>query len=193
MPVGQTQAIRFWASLIDCTAASWNFVNFQGPNHSAIMMEYKTPPSYGSTIVNVGGLARDGEIIMAGSSNSAEHTHVKGDPESDWPEPGSVKFLWSGQTKDGKPVSASLEGSLGTRLDRVDVMAEVPGFVKKIVGGVAGARPYIYQVSSSGSPRPSDTDTSQYSVPMELKIKTGDAEETEKGILFSEATFISED
>lgn len=110
------------------------------------MMEYVTPPSYGSTIVNVGGIAQDGEIICAGSSNSAQHTKIKGDPDNDWPEPGAVKFVWSGKTKDGKAISAELEGDLGQRLDKVDVMAKVPGFVKAIVGGVAGTKPYIYQV-----------------------------------------------
>ena len=109
-------------------------------------MEYTTPPSYGSTVVSVGGIAMDGEILCAGSGHSAQHTEIKEDPDNDWPEPGAVKFLWSGKTKDGKPVDAELEGSLGKRLDKVDVMAKVPGFVKTIVGGVAGTKPYIYQV-----------------------------------------------
>jgi hypothetical protein len=127
-------------------AAKWNFVNFQGPNISAVMMEFTTPPSYGSTVVNVGGLVKDGEIICAGSSNSAAHKKIKGDPENDWPEPESVKFEWKGKTKDGKDVDGILEGPLDERLDRVDVMAEVPGFIKQIVAGAAGTKPYIYQV-----------------------------------------------
>ena len=109
-------------------------------------MEYTTPPSYGSTIVNVGGIAREGEIICAGSANSATHTAVKQDSENDWPEPSDVRLLWSGNTKEGKHVEAEVSGSLGTRLDRVDVMAKVPGFVKTLVGGVVGTKPYIYQV-----------------------------------------------
>ena len=111
------------------------------------MMEYTTPPSYGSTVVSVGGIATDGQIICAGSDHSAQHTEIKEDPDNDWPEPSSVRFLWNGKTKDGKLVNAELEGSLGKRLDKVDVMAKVPGFVKTIVGGVAGTKPYIYQVS----------------------------------------------
>lgn len=159
-------------------AAKWNFVDFQGPNYSAVMMEYTTPPSYGSTVVNVGGIIKDGEIITAGSSNSATHTSVKGDPENDWPEPGAIKFVWSGKTKDGKTVEAVVEGPLDERLDRVDVMAEVPGFVKKIVAGAAGTKPYIYQYSP-------------HKTPISLKIKISDEETTEQGTLFTEATFIS--
>jgi Svf1-like C-terminal lipocalin-like domain/Svf1-like N-terminal lipocalin domain len=128
-------------------AAKWNFVDFQGSTYSAVMMEYTTPPSYGSTVVNVGGIAKDGELITAGSSNSATHTNAKQDTENDWPEPSEVKFTWSGKTKDGKSVEAVMEGPLDERLDRVDVMAEVPGFGKKIVAGAAGTKPYIYQVS----------------------------------------------
>lgn len=128
-------------------AAKWNFVDFQGSTYSAIMMEYTTPPSYGSTVVNVGGIAKDGVIVIAGSSNSATHTRVKEDAQNDWPEPLEIKFTWSGRSKDGKAVEAVMEGPLDERLDRIDVMAEVPGFVKKIVAGAAGTKPYIYQVS----------------------------------------------
>ena len=130
-------------------AAQWKFVNFQSPTYTAVMMEYITPPSYGSTVVNVGGIVKDGEIVCAGATNLAQHTEIKGDPENDWPEPGGAKFLWSGQTKEGKVVNAELGGSLGQRLDRIDVMAQVPGFIKSLVGGVVGTKPYIYQVRQS--------------------------------------------
>ncbi|KJZ79808.1 Survival factor 1 [Hirsutella minnesotensis 3608] len=156
-------------------AARWNFVDFQGLNYSAIMMEFTTPPSYGSTVVNVGGILKDGEIILAGCANQASHTSVKGDPDNEWPEPSAVKFVWQGKDKDGKAAEAVIETSLGDRVDRVDVMAEVPGFVKKIVAGAAGTKPYIYQ----------------YSPKVTLKVKVGENEVTEEGQLFTEATFIS--
>ncbi|KAI9792644.1 MAG: putative cell survival pathways protein [Piccolia ochrophora] len=157
-------------------AARWNFVNFQSPTFSAVMMEYQTPPSYASTVVNVGGIARDGEIITANSSNSASHTESQADPENAWPEPIAVKFEWSGKTKDGKEVLASVQGPLGERRDKVDIMAEVPSFIKSIVGNVAGTHPFIYQ----------------YNTPLSLKIKIGEEETVEKGTLQMEATFISE-
>ena len=129
-------------------AARWNFCDFQGPTFSAIMMDFTTPPSYGSTVVNVGGIAKDGEILIAGSANKAVHLKAKTDNVNDWPEPETVQFTWSGTTKDGKTVEAILEGDVEDRADRIDVMAEVPGFVKQIVAGAVGTKPYIYQVSS---------------------------------------------
>jgi hypothetical protein len=125
------------------------FASFQSPTYSAVIMEYTTPPSYGSTVVNV-GIARDGEIICAGAANSATHTELKRDPEVDWPEPRGVRFEWTDKTKDGKEVQAEVAGPVGLRLDRVDVMAEVPKFVKSIVGGIVGTKPYIYQVRAAG-------------------------------------------
>lgn len=136
---------RSWAA-DPKSAAKWNFVDFQTPSFSAVMMEYTTPPSYGSTIVNVGGIAVDGKILCAGSDNKAEHVKVKQDTQNDWPEPEEVKFVWSGKSKDGEDVSAVLEGLFGKRLDKVDVMEKVPGFIKTLVGGVVGTKPYIYQV-----------------------------------------------
>ena len=159
------------------SAAKWNFVNFQSPNYSAIMMEYTTPPSYGSTVVNVGGIAIDQKILCAGSANSASHTKVKQDIENEWPEPEEAKFVWKGTTKEGEEVEAVLQGSLGKRLDRVDVMAKVPGFIKTIVGGTVGTKPYIYQYS----PQPK----------LSIKINMNGKEVTEEGTLFCEATFIS--
>lgn len=127
-------------------AAQWKFANFQGKDHSAIMMEFTTPPSYGSTVVNVSCIAKDGEIVMANTSGKSAHTGTKQDEEVEWLEPTDVKFEWKGQTKDGKAVEAVVEGPLGDRVDRIDVMAEVPGFVKNIVSAAAGTKPYIYQV-----------------------------------------------
>ncbi|KAK2738988.1 putative cell survival pathways protein [Onygenales sp. PD_40] len=158
-------------------AARWNFANFQSPTYSAVFMEYTTPPSYGSTVVSVGGIAKDGEIVYAGPLKPAKHLESAADSHNDWPEPKSVKFTWDGKTKDDKPVEGVLEGSLGQRLDRVDVMAEVPGFIKSIVGSVAGTKPYIYQYV------PQDK--------LSLKVRVGDSEETEQGTLYMEATFIS--
>ncbi|RYP46948.1 hypothetical protein DL768_006931 [Monosporascus sp. mg162] len=159
-------------------ASRWNFVDFQSPSYSAILMEFTTPPSYGSTVVSVGGLAKDGEIITAGSITSVQHTKTNKDSENDWPEPTEAKYTWTGTTKDGKPVEAVIEGPLEDKLDRIDVMAEVPGFVKTIVASAVGTKPYIYQYS----PRKAT---------VTLKLKIGDQEISEEGRLFTEATFIS--
>ncbi|PTB45535.1 Putative cell survival pathways protein [Trichoderma asperellum] len=158
-------------------AATWNFANFQGPNHSAIMMEFTTPPSYGNTVVNVGAIVKDGELIAVSSENNkVTHKASKKDSANDWPEPTQVEFDWSASSKDGKPVKAVIDAALGDRVDRVDVMAEVPGFVKTIVKAAAGTKPYIYQ----------------YATKTTLKLKIGDEEISEDGQLFSEATFISD-
>jgi hypothetical protein len=109
-------------------------------------MQFTTPPSYGSTVVTVGGIAKDNELLFAGATNTAKHTEIKGDPENDWPEPSAAAYHWEGKTKDGQEASFDLQGSLGPRLDRIDVMAEVPGFVKTIVATAVGTKPYIYQV-----------------------------------------------
>ena len=130
-------------------AARWNFSSFHNANYSAVMMEFITPPSYGSTNVNVGGIVQDGKLIYAGSSNTAKHTGSKQDTEVNWPEPTGMSFEWN---KGGSGVHAELSTTYPERTDRVDVMAEVPGFVKQLVGVAAGTRPYIYQVSQMYPP-----------------------------------------
>ncbi|KAE9984350.1 hypothetical protein EG328_008835 [Venturia inaequalis] len=156
-------------------ASTWNFVNFQSPNYSAILMEFTTPPSYGKTTVAVGGITSADKIIYAGSGCTASHIEVKGDPEVNWPEPSAGSYSWKGKGKDGTEVDATLIGPLGPRRDRIDIMAEVPKFVKSIVASAAGTRPYIYQFTPK----------------LTLKLKIGDKEIEEEGTIFTEATFIS--
>lgn len=157
-------------------ANKWNFANFKSPSYSAILMNFTTPPSYASTSVTVGGIASKGAILIAGSDSTVEHTKVKGDAEVDWPEPSDIKYTWSGISADDEDITAVLEGPLGTRLDRKDVMGELPAFVKSLASAAVGTRPYIYQ----------------YGHKMKLKIKVGEQEEKEEeGLLFAEVTFIS--
>lgn len=104
-------------------------------------MEYTTPPSYGSTVVSVGGVATDGQILFAGAMPPISHDETAPDSDNAWPEPKAATFKWEGSNG-----SAVLSGSLGGRTDRVDVMGEMPKFVKNIVAGAAGTKPYIYQV-----------------------------------------------
>ncbi|KAI0998512.1 Survival factor 1 [Podosphaera aphanis] len=158
-------------------AAKWNFVNFQGPTFTAILMEFTTPKSYGSTLVNVGGIIKNNEIVTASSDNSFNCSQEKYDDDNGWHMPEAAKVEWRGKTsKDEKQVYSILEGSLGDITDRVDVMAEVPGFVKQIVAGAVGTKPYIYQYCKDEST---------------IEVRIGDEIFTEKGQLFAEATFIS--
>ncbi|KAK5109010.1 hypothetical protein LTR62_007644 [Meristemomyces frigidus] len=149
-------------------AARWNFANFQSPSYSAILMQFTTPPSYGESVVAVGCIAEDGKILFGGASPgvSATHTEVKGDPDNEWPEPGKVKFEWKGEGCE-----AVLEGGILPRVDRVDVMGELPKFVKQIATQASGTKPYIYQ----------------YTPKLTLEING----KKEEGQLFMEATFIS--
>lgn len=138
-------------------------------------MEFTTPQSYASTVVRVAGVVTDGKLIIANTDGDIKHTATKQDSDNDWPEPTAATYHWQGKTEDGKDFTADLAGELGEKLDRVDVMAEVPGFIKTIVASAAGTKPYIYQ----------------YARKMTIKIKVGDEVKEEEGTLFTEATFIS--
>lgn len=157
-------------------AARWNFATFQGLTHSAVMMEFTTPVSYGTTTVNVGCVTKDGEILAAGCQNAAKHLSSKKDADNEWPEPTVARFSWSGADSEGREVEGVIEGPLGDRVDRIDIMSEVPMFIRSIIAGAAGTKPYIYQF------RPS----------LPLKLKIGDEHNTHEGTFYVEATFISE-
>jgi len=159
-------------------AASWNFITFQSPSHSAVMMEFTTPPSYGSTTVTVGVIATDDQILCAGAQEAVQHTSSKHDDEVGWEEPTAINLQWkpSASSSATEQTSATLSGSIAPRYDRIDVLAQIPAFLKTIIAAAAGSKPFIYQ----------------YGPEMELKLsRQADSEQTVKGRIFMEATFIT--
>ncbi|KAA8904657.1 oxidative stress survival, Svf1-like protein [Sphaerosporella brunnea] len=155
-------------------AARWNFIMFASEKVTAIMMEFTTPPSYGTQTVNVGMVLKDGALVGGTTIGTVEHTESKPDPDTEWSEPTALKAVWKGKSQDGKEFEAAMDPTLA-RIDRVDIMAEVPAIIKKFVAGAVGTRPYIYQYRQEAT----------------LKLKVGEEVIEEKGTMFMEATFIS--
>ena len=128
-------------------ACRWNFGNFQGKNISAIMMEFTTPPSYGSQVCNVGAIVKeDGSLVAAMTENAAIHKTTNLDTETGWDAPTALELSWMGLTKDGVEVTALTDSNLDNKVERVDVLAEIPAVIKAFIAGIAGTRPFIYQV-----------------------------------------------
>lgn len=150
-------------------AKSWNFLNFQSENFSAVQMEFTTPKSYATTKVNIAIVTSNDLIIATSIDNQITHEDSQVD-EVGWPVPGAITFDFT----DGKDATSigQVRGPIKQLVERVDVMAEIPQFVKNIVSGVAGAKPYIYQFCNT--------------------LSATFNGKTEEGIAFNEATFISE-
>ncbi|ORY81328.1 Svf1-like-domain-containing protein [Protomyces lactucae-debilis] len=150
-------------------ARKWNFCNFQGKDLSATMMEFTTPESYGNTTINVGGLAKEGVVLAATIDNEVRHNATKLDEETGWQQPTEMVFSWRGvetaeHSEARRPVTAHLSLQSETLLERVDVLAEIPPWLKKVVHGVSGTRPFIYQ----------------YAKPATLEVQIGDEKVTDE-------------
>lgn len=125
----------------------------------------------GKVVVNVGSLVIGGKLaaVTAETKWPGEPVAVKPsvvsravhhdkfpDSFTGYDIPSTIGFHWAGPS-----VIPELKGSLSADLsvrvgkpgeeigliEKVDVMAEIPGFVKAVVSYVAGAKPYIYQAS----------------------------------------------
>lgn len=162
-------------------AATWNFLNFHSKSTSVVIMEFTTPKSYASTKVSVGFVSNDDGIIASSINNDFNHLKQTQDEQNGWPKPNAIEINIHGikpdasdeQVKNGEgKLEVKLHSDL-TLVERVDVMSEIPMFVKNIVSGVAGTKPYIYQF---------------YNKNMNLEI--GDVKESSIG--YVETTFITE-
>lgn len=162
-------------------AKAWNFMHFHSKNHSAVMMEFTTPKSYANTKVTLGILTTDKDILSVTIDNEVRHLQPEVDSVG-WNVPKAISIEFDGPPSalpddavaTGDRICAKLEGPLDNLVERIDVMNEIPSFIKTIVSGVAGTKPYIYQYASD-----------KFSLQL-----TGEPAET--GIGWVEVTFISE-
>lgn len=157
-------------------AKSWNFLTFSLPHYLAVQMEFTTPRLYATTKVNIGIVTLTDKVLFATINNEVVHKEGTVD-EVGWPVPKGIEFKYLKDKKTEEPaaddeVLATVSAPLKNLVERVDVMAEIPQFVKNIVLGVAGAKPYIYQFFNQA----------------EITVGT----EKEEGVSFNEVTFISE-
>ncbi|CCF58562.1 hypothetical protein KAFR_0E04110 [Kazachstania africana CBS 2517] len=166
-------------------AKAWNFVYMHTKTHSAVLMEYITPKSYANTKVSVGIITSDDDVLTLSTTNNYEHLNTEVD-EIGWNVPKDIKVSISGVSSklsdeeiaekgsEGEKVVAVIEAPLKNLVERVDVMGELPGFVKNIVSGVAGTKPFIYQYASDD---------------FCMQVNNG---EKEQGLGWAEVTFISQ-
>ena len=142
-------------------AKAWNFVYVHTPEHTAVVMEYITPKSYANTKVSVGIVTTKDDVIMLSLDNNYEHLNSEID-EVGWPVPHDIRVQFDGVKKevsdeqiakgevsDADKCTAVIEAPMKNLVQKVDVMGEIPGFVKNIVSGIAGIKPYIYQFANN--------------------------------------------
>lgn len=189
-------------------AAKWNFANFQSLEDDGVslfMMEFTTPPSYGSKVVNIGAVVVGDKLVsvtaggsgVAGGSSATHENPIK-DKETGYQAPSAIKFVWEGAQLEGEgqqlesvkggKVHAVLTEQLVTNpegyqtqglVEKVDVLGHIPYLVRKFVNYAAGTKPYIYTWLNPVK--------ASVTLSNGTETKTIDAE----GLIFNEATFIS--
>lgn len=166
-------------------AKAWNFMFFHSEKNTVVLMEFTTPKSYSNTKVSIGIITSDRDILGVTYNNSALHMNQEVDSVG-WNVPQYIRVELNGlkahikdeevsQDKDEHKIKALVEGPLENMVERIDVMGEVPNFVKNIVSGVAGTKPFIYQYA----------DAENFTFQLDDKEKC-------KGLAWVEVTFISE-
>jgi hypothetical protein len=156
-------------------ACRWNFGYFNSIDEkegvSLVMMELTTTSSYGNRVVNIGSVVVDDSLVAVIADGEAEHLDTEPkDVDTDYPAPGKIAYRWKNgksllqSAVGGEPGNVSAEimldlqpttgskttptGSRNFRglIEKVDVLAQIPYLVKKVISYVAGTKPYIYQV-----------------------------------------------
>jgi len=152
-----------------------------------------------SPIIVTGQTHGDGYPIISNDISMAIHNDSAKDKMTGYMAPSGIEFEWEGDRRDGQGRAGatlvidqlgSTEGE-GGLMEKVDVLAEIPFFIRKGLAAVTGTKPYIFQVSSIIR-LVVRTETLQYLNPSVLEVKLGDETLPVKGWLFNEASFVSE-
>ena len=157
-------------------ASRWNFGYFNSTDEkegvSLVMMEFTTTSSYGSKVINIGSVVVDDQLVAVVSDGTVQHLDTTPvDADTGYAAPGKMHFEWKNgrsllpsmgaQSSENNKVSADVLLDISTNepaqagkprsfsglIEKVDVLAQIPYLVKKVISYVAGTKPYIYTVS----------------------------------------------
>ncbi|KAI8077054.1 oxidative stress survival, Svf1-like protein [Thamnidium elegans] len=160
-------------------ASNWNFVNFHSKEASITMMQFQTTKQYGSVNINQGSLVLNDKLVCVSVENEVELLNRKKDEDTDYDIPEKIKLTWKGKTlkEDGEPKDVSIVMLVEPKnlIDKIDVLAEIPYFLRKIVQSLI-VKPYIYQWLDKST----------------AEITIGDEKTIVEGYCFQELVFVSE-
>lgn len=83
---------------------------------------------------------------------AAEHLNAAKDELTGYMAPHGLTFKWAGARTDGQgsaKAAVTVDDAMSGLVEKVDVLAELPVFLKKALTAMTGAKPYIFQVSPS--------------------------------------------
>jgi hypothetical protein len=131
-------------------ASNWNFIDFHSKEASIGMMQFQTTKQYGSVNINQGSLVLNNQLVCVSVDNHVELMDLEKDPETEYDIPKRVKLTWKGKTikeqesDETKDVSIVMVVEIKNLIDKIDVLAEIPFVIRKIVQTFV-VKPYIYQ------------------------------------------------
>ncbi|KAI9026533.1 oxidative stress survival, Svf1-like protein [Phycomyces nitens] len=162
-------------------ASNWNFVNFQSKDASLSMMQFTTTKQYGAVEINQGSVVLDDKLICVSVDNHVELLDLKKDEETEYDIPQKIKLTWRGKTiaeegstEEPKDVSVVMVVEVKTLVDKIDILSEIPWFLKKLVQTFV-VKPYIYQWLDQAT----------------AEITVGDKKVEVQGSCFQELVFVS--
>lgn len=194
---------------------------------SLLMMEFTTASGYEKKVINVGSVVVDDKLVAVIADGSVEHLETVGtDADTGHNPPNKIVWNWnngrsllpsaSAAPAENATVSAKITLNLGSDekkqgasagarqfkglIEKVDVLAQIPYLVKKVLSYVAGLKPFIYQVCSLVSVlwHLADSRVAQFHNPAtaEITLPSDDGKDVRtlsvQGFIFNEATFISD-
>jgi len=167
----------------------------------------------GDKLVGISCSPNPSDLVHAKTAHEAPFLH---DLDTGYQVPSSIKYEWlapvlSSDDSSVSPTTQSVTAELVLDLEakklseresyvskglieKVDVMAQIPYLVKKVISAVAGARPYIYTWLNPVTANIS-LPNAAVSAGMTMKPESADGETSKftiHGHLFNEATFISD-
>lgn len=114
-------------------------------DYDLMMVQFQTPPKYGSHYVNVGFVTCKGALVaMCTGSAIVSNNNATVDKDNGYRLPQEMEFKWNGFNLDGQKFSVIGLFKPQEPFAKINVLEKLPYFIKKAIELLV-ARPFIYK------------------------------------------------
>ncbi len=142
--------------------------------YTRTQFELPTGKNFSLEKMSQAALVHQNQLIAITLTNTTKLSHKTHDKVSGYHVPEHVEYELTGTTEAGLPVHVSVKAPLRHRLDRIDVLAELPYLLRLFISTFVTA-PWVYQWFEEGV----------------VDVQIGEGERFQiKGQIFHEKTFM---
>ncbi|KAJ3402164.1 hypothetical protein CcCBS67573_g05475 [Chytriomyces confervae] len=115
--------------------SKWNFINFQSEDGALMLYEFEQKVDGGIQVFSQGCLVHENKLIAVTTKNRGVHVQTQRDESSGYEPPSQIYTIMTGKKLEEPttPIKIEYSSLLTHKLDRIDLLAELPFLLRKLI------------------------------------------------------------